>query len=279
MRTIAAMRTVAGLRTLVGLGIVGLVVLVGALSLAWTPYDVSGIDIAARLQGPSAVHLLGTDHLGRDVLSMLMIGARAALLVALVAVGVGLGLGVPLGLLAAAKGGWIDEAVMRATDVAFAFPAILTAIMITAAFGPGMTNAMLAIGIFNVPVFARLTRSSALSLWARDFVLAARAMGLSRREISTRHVLPNVAGLLIVQMTTQLSLGILAEAGLSYLGLGVQPPTPSWGRMLNEGQTMMGFAPHLAIFPGLVIALTVLGLNLTGDALRDRFHARTAGLA
>ena len=265
-------------RTIVGLALVLAVVLVGALSLVWTPHDVSGIAIQQRLQEPSASHLLGTDHLGRDVLSMLMIGARAAIVVALVAVGVGLGLGVPLGLLASAKGGWVDETVMRATDVAFAFPAILTAIIITAAFGPGMVNAMLAIGLFNVPVFARLTRSTALSLWARDFITAARAMGLTRLQISTKHILPNVAGILIVQMTTQLSLGILAEAGLSYLGLGVQPPTPSWGRMLNEGQTMMGFAPHLAIFPGLTIALTVLGLNLTGDALRDRFHARTTGL-
>ena len=273
------MRALAHVRTGLGLALVLAIAGAGLLSLVWTPYDVSGIAIAERLRPPSPTHLLGTDHLGRDVLSMMMIGARAALLVALIAVGVGMGIGVPLGLLAAARRGWIDEVVMRATDVAFAFPAILTAIVITAALGPGMVNAMLAIGLFNVPVFARLTRAGAQSLWARDFVLAARAMGLSRRQISLRHVLPNLGGVLIVQMTTQLSLAILAEAGLSYLGLGVQPPTPSWGRMLNEGQTMMAFAPHLAVFPGLAVALAVLGLNLTGDALRDRFHARALGLA
>ncbi|MEM7567153.1 MAG: ABC transporter permease [Pseudomonadota bacterium] len=268
-----------GPRAIAGGAILALVVLAGLVSLAWTPHDISGLNIAARLQPPSAAHLLGTDHLGRDVLSMLMIGARAALFVALVAVALGLGVGVPLGLAAAGAGGALDEGLMRATDIAFAFPAVLTAIMITAAFGPGALNATLAIGLFNIPVFARLTRNAAGALWTRDFVLAARAMGLSRWQISRRHVLPNVSGLLTVQATTQLSLGVLAEAGLSYLGLGVQPPTPSWGRMLNEGQTMMAFAPHLAVFPGLAVAFTVLGLNLLGDALRDRFDARMAGLA
>ncbi len=266
-------------QTCLGLALVALAAAAGLVSLAWTPHDVSGLDIASRLQPPSADHWFGTDHLGRDVLSMLMVGGRAALLVALVAVGLGLGVGVPLGLAAAGAGGAIDEGLMRVTDVAFAFPAVLTAIMITAAFGPGALNATLAIGLFNIPVFARLTRNAATSLWARDFILAARAMGLGRGEISRRHILPNLAGLLIVQATTQLSLGVLAEAGLSYLGLGVQPPTPSWGRMLNEGQTMMAFAPHLAVFPGLAVAFTVLGLNLMGDALRDRFDVRRAGLA
>jgi len=158
---------------------------------------------------------------------------------------------------------------MRANDLVFAFPALLIAILITAVFGPSAVNAIIAIGIFNVPVFARLTRGAALGLWTRDFILAARVAGKGRARISVEHILPNVANLLIVQGTIQFSLGILAEAGLSYVGLGAQPPTPSWGRMLAESQTMISFAPWLAIFPGMAIVLTVLGLNLMGDGLRD----------
>ncbi|TYO88895.1 ABC transporter permease [Oceanicella actignis] len=241
-----------------------------ALSFFWTPYDVTRLTVAARLQPPSAQHWFGTDHFGRDIFSMVMVGARASIAVALVAVGVGAGLGVPLGLAAAARrGGWLDELVMRLNDLIFAFPSLLLAIMITATLGPGAFNAVIAIGIFNIPVFARVTRGAALSLWTRDFVLAARVAGKGAARISVEHVLPNVANLLIVQATIQFSLGILAEAGLSYVGLGVQPPMPSWGRMLNEAQTMIYVAPWFAIFPGLAIVLTVLGLNLLGDGLRD----------
>lgn len=259
----------------IGATLAALAASLALLSLAWTPYPVDAIDIAAKLQPPSAAHWLGTDHFGRDVLSMLMAGARVSIAVALVAVGIGAGLGIPLGLLAAAtRGSLLDEAVMRANDLVFAFPALLIAILITAALGPSALNAIIAIGIFNVPVFARVARGGALSLWTRDFILAARVAGKGRTRISLEHVLPNLASLLVVQATIQFSLGILAEAGLSYVGLGAQPPTPSWGRMLADSQTMIGFAPWLAVAPGLSILLTVLGLNLVGDGLRDHLDPR-----
>ncbi|NDV54101.1 MULTISPECIES: ABC transporter permease [unclassified Salipiger] len=249
--------------------------LAALLSFAWTPGDVEAVNIAARLQPPSTAHLLGTDHLGRDMLSMVMTGARTSLAVALVAVGLGMGLGVPLGLSAAARqGGWLDELVMRTNDLIFAFPSLVIAILITAIFGPGALNAILAIGIFNIPVFARLTRGAALSFWRREFILAARVAGKGAPRISVEHILPNLANLLIVQGTIQFSLGILAEAGLSYVGLGAQPPVPSWGRMLADAQTMVALAPHVAIVPGLAILLTVLGLNLLGDGLRDALDPR-----
>jgi peptide/nickel transport system permease protein len=258
-----------------GLGLAGIFVLLALVSLVWTPHDVATLDIAARLQGPSAAHWLGTDHYGRDILSMIMQGARVSISVALVAVGIGAGLGVPLGLFAAARQGSLaDDLVMRANDLVFAFPSLVIAILITAAFGPSALNAIIAIGIFNVPVFARLSRGAALALWRRDFVLAARVAGKSTGRISAEHILPNIASLLVVQATIQFSLGILAEAGLSYVGLGAQPPTPSWGRMLADSQTLVAQAPHMALFPGLAIVLTVLGLNLAGDGLRDLLDPR-----
>ncbi|WP_099867110.1 ABC transporter permease [Pararhizobium haloflavum] len=245
------------------------------LSLVWRPYDVTRLDVASRLLAPSADHWLGTDQYGRDLLAMVMVGARTSIAVALIAVGVGVLFGVPLGLSAAARrGGWLDEFIMRGNDLIFAFPALLLAIMITAVFGPGAVNAIIAIGIFNIPVFARLSRGGALSLWTRDFVLAARVAGKGPARISAEHILPNIMNLLIVQATIQFSLGILAEAGLSYIGLGAQPPLPSWGRMLAEAQTMISLAPHLALVPGLAIVLTVLGLNLMGDGLRDMLDPR-----
>ncbi len=244
------------------------------ISFIWTPYDVTTLAIAGKLQPPSASHWFGTDHFGRDVFSMIMVGARNSIAVALVAVGIGIAVGVPLGLTAAARRGLVDEAIMRTNDLVFAFPALLMAIMITAVFGPGAINAIVAIGIFNVPVFARVARGAALSLWTREYVLAARTAGKDKARISLEHILPNILNLLIVQGTIQFSLGILAEAGLSYVGLGTQPPLPSWGRMLNEAQTMISFAPHLAIFPGLAIVLAVLGLNLMGDGLRDVLDPR-----
>ncbi|MDC0658923.1 ABC transporter permease [Leisingera sp. SS27] len=247
-----------------------LVLLAAAVSFIWTPFDHAAMNIPAKLQTPNAQHWLGTDHFGRDLMSMIMVGARTSIAVALVAVGIGMGAGVPLGLAAAArKGSWLDELIMRGNDLVFAFPSLVIAILITAVLGAGAVNAIIAIGIFNIPVFARITRGAALSLWEREFILAARVAGKGAARISAEHILPNVMNLLIVQGTIQFSLGILAEAGLSYVGLGAQPPTPSWGRMLADAQTMVSFAPHLALVPGMAIILTVLGLNLLGDGLRD----------
>jgi peptide/nickel transport system permease protein len=250
-------------------------IIAALLSFVWTPDSVEAMNIANRLKPPSADNLLGTDHFGRDILSMLMVGARTSIAVALVAVGIGMGLGVPLGLAAAARrGGMLDEVIMRMNDLIFAFPSLVIAILITAVFGPSATNAIIAIGIFNIPVFARITRGAALSLWKREFIMAAQVAGKTRARISAEHILPNVANLLIVQGTIQFSLGILAEAGLSYVGLGAQPPIPSWGRMLADAQTMVSLAPHVALIPGLTIVAMVLGLNLLGDGLRDALDPR-----
>jgi len=247
-----------------------LFILAALVSYVWTPFDVEKMAVVARLKPPGAEFWFGTDHFGRDIFSMVMVGARTSIAVALVAVGIGAVFGVPLGLLAAAnRGAWYDELIMRFNDLVFAFPALLLAILFTATLGPGAVNAILAIGIFNIPVFARLARGAALSLWTREYIMAARAAGKGPARISAEHILPNILNLLIVQATIQFSLAILAEAGLSYLGLGAQPPIPSWGRMLSEAQTMIYVAPWFAIFPGLAIVLTVLGLNLMGDGLRD----------
>lgn len=253
-----------------GLALVAAIAAVALLSLVWTPYDVAAIDVAARLQFPSAAHLLGTDQLGRDVLSLVMAGAQVSLGVALAAVAGGILLGVPAGLLAAERGGLVDEAVMRLSDIAFAMPALILAILLAAVIGPGAAGAALAIAIFNVPVFARVTRMAAAGLWTRDFVLAARAAGKTRMRISIEHILPNVTGAIAVQATVQASLGLIAEAGLSYVGLGAQPPAPSWGRMLAEAQTLIADAPWLVLAPGGAIVLAVLGFNLAGDAIGRR---------
>lgn len=244
------------------------------LSLVWTPYDVTQLSVTERFKPPSLAFPMGTDLYGRDILSMILVGARNSILVALVAVGIGMAIGVPLGAIAAARRGWVDDLVMRTNDLVFAFPALLSAMMITAIFGPGIYNAIIAIGIFNIPVFARVARGGALALWPREFVMAAQVAGKGPARITVEHILPNIANMLIVQGTIQFSLGILAEAALSYVGLGAQPPMTSWGRMLNEAQTMMALAPHMAIFPGLAIVTTVLGLNLLGDGLRDVLDPR-----
>ncbi|MEM8986974.1 MAG: ABC transporter permease [Pseudomonadota bacterium] len=247
------------------------------LSFVWTPYDIVNFDIANRLRPPSFAHWMGTDHLGRDVLSMVMAGARGSIAVAVLAVGMGLAVGVPMGLFAAARGGFADEAAMRLSDFIFAFPALILAILLTAVLGPGAANAVIAIGVFNIPVFARVTRGAARALWTREYVLAARVAGKGAFRISLEHILPNIANIVIVQATIQFSLGVIAEAGLSYVGLGAQPPAASWGRMLAESQTMIAFAPWLALFPGLAIFLAVLGLNLLGDGLRDALDPKLAG--
>ena len=255
--------------------LLGLIVGVALLSLAWTPWNVAAIDVARRLQPASVTHWLGTDQLGRDLLSMLMAGARPSLGVAALALLIGLAGGVPLGLLAAARPGWLDELVTRASDILFAFPAILLALLVIAVLGPGAAHAALAIGLFNIPVFARVTRASARGVWTRDFILAARLAGKGPALISFEHVLPNIAGPLITQASLQLSLGVLAEAALSFLGLGAQPPAASWGRMVADAQTLIGIAPGLVLLPGLAIVLTVIAINLTGEALRDRVAPET----
>jgi peptide/nickel transport system permease protein len=245
------------------------------LSFVWTPYDFVAQNIPNKLKPPTAEHWLGTDHFGRDVFSMLMVGARTSIAVAFIAVTVAMVIGVPLGLFAAAKRGTvIDDIVMRGNDLIFAFPALLIAILITAVFGPGAINAIIAVGLFNMPVFARLARAGALSLWQREFILAARVAGKGPARISLEHILPNILNTLVVQATIQFALGILAEAALAYVGLGVQPPTPSWGKMLADSQTLIAIAPHVALAPGLTIVLMVLGVNLLGDGLRDLFDPR-----
>ncbi len=245
-----------------------------ALSLVWTPWSPYEMDLANKLAGPSSTHWLGTDAFGRDVASLLMVGARNSILVGVIAVGIGLTIGTALGLLAAAKRGWVEELIMRLADFTFAFPSLLLAIMMTAVFGAGIVNSIIAIGIFYIPTFARVTRASANAVWTREYILAARACGKGTWRITLEHVLPNTLSVLIVQTTIQFALAILAEAALSYLGLGTQPPQPSWGRMLSEAQTLMFQAPLLAVWPGVAIALAVLGLNLLGDGLRDLLDPR-----
>jgi peptide/nickel transport system permease protein len=260
----------------VGGALVAVLLLATLLSLAWTPYPPAELDIPNKLAPPSAAHWLGTDSLGRDIGSQILVGAQTSLLVGVVAVAIGLLAGVALGLLAAARRGWVEEAVMRLADFTFAFPALLLAILLGAIYGPGLATGVVAIGIFNIPVFARVTRAAANGVWAREYVLAARAAGFGAWAITFGHVLPNIASVLIVQATNQFATAIVAEAGLSFLGLGTQPPMPSWGRMLNEAQTQLFQAPLLAVWPGLAIVLAVLGLNLMGDGLRDLLDPRLA---
>ncbi|MEF9948458.1 MAG: ABC transporter permease [Comamonas sp.] len=259
---------------LLGAVLTALLITAALLSFVWTPGSAYEIDMDAALQASSSLHWLGTDAFGRDIGSQILVGARASIAVGLIAVGIGLALGVALGLIAAARRGWVEEIIMRLADFTFAFPALLSAIMLTAVFGAGMVNAIIAIGIFNIPTFARITRASANAIWTRDYVLAARACGKSRTAITLQHVLPNILSVLVVQATIQFALAILAEAALSYLGLGTQPPQPSWGRMLSDAQTLMFQAPLLAVWPGVAIALSVLGLNLLGDGLRDLLDPR-----
>lgn len=259
---------------LVGIVLLALFLGTALISLVWTPHPVDALQMRAKLLPSSATYLLGTDHLGRDVLSRIMVGAQTSITVGLIAVAIGMTFGVALGSWAAARGGWVDEMLSRASDLIFAFPAVLIAILIASVLGASAENAILAIALFNVPVFARVTRGAALSIWGRDFIRAATAMGQGPLGITWRHVLPNIASVLIVQATIQFAVAILAEAGLSYLGLGAQPPVPSWGRMLRDAQTYIFQAPELAIWPGLAIALAVLGLNMLGDGLRDLLDPR-----
>jgi peptide/nickel transport system permease protein len=247
-----------------GAAITVALVAVAGLSLLYTPTDPLAMSITGRLQGPSGGHPFGTDQFGRDILSRV------------IAVGIGAALGVILGLLSGYIGGWLDETLMRLVDAVQGFPAILSALLFTAVFAPGTGVSMVAIGIAFVPVFARLTRGSVLELRDREFVVAARALGARDRRLLLRHILPNTLAPLIVQATTSFPVAILAEAALAYLGLGTQPPHPSWGLMLKEAQNFLGMNPWFAVFPGGAIATAVLGLNLLGDGLRDLLDPKAA---
>ncbi|WP_338722468.1 ABC transporter permease [Devosia sp. XK-2] len=248
--------------------------LLGVVSLWWTPYPIEQIAIARRFMAPGPEHWLGTDHLGRDMLSLVMSGTLTSFVVASLGVVIGAGIGVPLGLAAVAWGGAVEWLVLRLSDLTFAFPAVVVAILIATLAGPGATNATIAIGIFNVPVFARVARGGALAIATQDYVAAARLAGLGRAAIAARHLLPNIMSLLIVQGTIQLSLGILAEAGLSYIGLGTQPPETSLGLMLRDAQSLFLIHPSLSLVPGLTIVLIVIALNIAGDGLRDAMDPR-----
>jgi peptide/nickel transport system permease protein len=252
-----------------GGAITALLCATAALSLVYTPADPLAMSIGGRLEAPSALHPFGTDQYGRDILSRVMAGAVTSIAVGVIAVGIGAGVGVVMGMLSGYVGGWTDETLMRAVDAMQGFPAILSALLFTAVFSPGIAISMVAIGIAFVPAFARLTRGSFLELREREFVIAAAALGAGDSRLVLRHILPNTLAPLIVQATTSFPVAILAEAGLAYLGLGTQPPHPSWGLMLKDAQNFLSQNPWFAIFPGSAIALTVLGLNLFGDGLRD----------
>ncbi|MEC3981080.1 ABC transporter permease [Amycolatopsis sp. H20-H5] len=259
-----------------GLVLVGLVVLAAVVSFLWTPHDPVKVDAVHRLLGPSVENPFGTDKFGRDLASQLMVGARSTLYVGVVAVGVAAVIGTPLGILAGMAPKWLGEIVMRVNDLVLAFPALLLAIMFGAVFGADTLTAMVAIGIATIPSFARIARSGTLQVMSSEFVLAARSAGRSRLTIAARHVLPNISGLLIVQASVSFAIAVLAEAALSFLGFGTRPPTPSWGRMLQESQELLTGYPRLALIPGIAIALAVLGFNLLGDGLRDRLDPRLA---
>lgn len=262
---------------IIGIVLVGLIALTALISFVWTPYDPIQVNAPDRLQGPSAEHWFGTDKYGRDLFSGMLVGARITLFVGLVSVGIALLIGTPLGIWAGIRGGWIEEAIMRSSDIVLAFPALLLAIMSAAVFGASTLTAMVAIGIATIPGFARVARSGTLQVMNTEYVLAARAASQSRFRIALRHVLPNIIGIVVVQCSVAFALAVLAEAALSFLGLGTPPPVPSWGRMLQESQQFLGTHPLLAIFPGVAIAIAVLGFNLLGDGLRDRFDPKLNG--
>lgn len=258
----------------VGAVLVGLVAVLALIATVWTPYDPVHAEPSQRLHAFSAAHWMGTDQYGRDVLSRIMDGARISLLVALGSVLLSALVGVPLGIWAGMRRGWVDTAIMRANDLLLAFPALLLAIVFTAVFGASMWIVVLAIGIAGIPGFARVARVGTLQVMAQDYILSARVSRVPGPVIAWRHVLPNIAAILIVQVSVALALAILAEAGLSFLGLGTPAPYASWGRMLQSSQAYLATAPHLALWPGLAIAGTVLGFNALGDGLQKAWRVK-----
>jgi peptide/nickel transport system permease protein len=259
---------------MLGLGVVAFFVLIAVLAPTIAPHDPLQTSWSDVRKAPTAAHLFGTDEIGRDVASRVVWGARASLLAGLVSVCISLALGVPIGLLAGYVGGWVDGLISRMTDAMLACPFLILAIALAAFLGPSLTNAMIAIGISATPVFIRLTRAQVLSVKVEDYVEAARAVGNSHLRIALRHILPNIVAPLIVQATLAVAAAVIAEASLSFLGLGQQPPSPSWGSMLNTAKNYIDNAPWMAVWPGLSIFLLVLSFNLVGDGLRDALDPR-----
>jgi peptide/nickel transport system permease protein len=261
----------------VGAGIV-LLAVIAAVAGPWLmPYDPAAQQLALRLDGPSPAHWFGLDELGRDIVARVLAGARISLLVGLVVVGVSSTIGVALGSIAGYFGGRVDEGISRAIDILLAFPGLLLAIALVAVLGPSLTNVVLALSLIGWVGYARLARGQVLRTRELEFVQAARALGATTTRILVRHVIPSTLPAVTVQATLGMGGAILAEAALSFLGLGVQPPTPSWGTMLSYGRAHLLDAPHLTIFPGLAIAMLVLGFNFLGDGLRDRLDPATQG--
>src|SRR5690554_1618066 len=260
---------------IIGSFLTGLVLAAAVVSLFWQPHDPNAMDFSAQLSGPTANNWLGADHYGRDLFSRLLIGARGTMYVGFISVGIALTIGGLLGAFAGYVGGLIGEGIMRVVDVLYAFPAILMALLLAAIYEPGTVTAMVAIGIATIPIFARIMRSSVISLRELEFVEAGRALGLSHARILWRHVVPGAFSPVIVQASLSLSVAVLAEAALSFLGLGTPPQTPSWGSMLREAQSFLAMSPYPAFVPGIAIMLTVLGLSLLGDGLRDMADRRS----
>ncbi len=261
-------------RIWIGLGVVGAMIFLAATADFLTPYDPNYQDYTQFRQPPSLDHPFGTDQVGRDVYSRVIYGTRISLLVGVIAVGIGMTAGVVLGLIAGIYRGWLDEIIMRVMDAIHAFPALVLALAITAALGTGIVNIMIAIGIVYMPHYARLVRGQVLSVRERDFVLAARVLGASMPRLMFFHIWPNVTAPIVVQASLNVSTAILTEASLSFLGLGVRPPTPSWGSSLQGGYQYLSTAPWLSIYPGMAIFIAVLAFNLFGDGLRQILDPR-----
>lgn len=262
------------LSLIIGGTIVACIVAAALISFFWTPDDPIKVNADARFLSPSSAHWLGTDALGRDVFSNLLSGSRITLLVGLISVGVGAVVGIPIGVAAAVSGGFVSTLLEKVTDLLLTFPALLLAIAFGSMWGASTQTAMLAIGIATAPAFARLARSGTLQVMSTEYVVAARVSGHGRFFVVVRHVLPNISGLLLVQASVVYGIAVIAESGLSYLGFGTPPPTPSWGLMLQQAQAVLFRAPLLAFWPAAAICLAVLGFNLLGDGLRDRFDPR-----
>ena len=257
--------------------LIGVVILGALVSFVWLPHDPNALNFAAQLDGPTSENWLGADHFGRDLFSRVLVGARGTLYVGFIAVGIALVIGTLLGALAGFLGGLFDEVIMRLVDVLYAFPAILMALLLAAVYRPGTLTAMTAIGIATVPIFARIARASVLSIKEREYVEAGRALGIGEGRLLLRHVLPGAISPLVVQASLSLAVAILAEAALSFLGLGTPPNVPSWGNMLREAQGFLSMSPYPAMVPGLAIVWTVLGWSLLGDGLRDLWDPRARG--